>query len=71
MQQITLTKRQAQVVGLLAQGLTHKEIARKLFIEKRTVQNHVENAKRRNKTRNCVDLCVYAAVQGAISLEKV
>lgn len=71
MKKITLTERQAQIVGLLAQGRTQKEIARTLFISLSTVETHIENAKRRNESRNCVDLCVYAALQGVVSLGAV
>lgn len=68
MREIVLTERQAQIVGLLAQGRTQKEIARTLFISLSTVETHIENAKRRNDSRNCVDLCVYAAMQGKLDL---
>lgn len=40
-QDITLTKRQEEVAGLKAWGASDKEIASKLFISKRTVENHV------------------------------
>lgn len=68
MKSIHLSPRQAQVVSLLAQGYQQKEIARKLFISQHTVEHHIETAKRQNQTRNCVDLCVYAALQGKLDL---
>lgn len=38
-----LTLREAEIVGLVAQGFTNKEIARQLFIQLPTVKNHVHN----------------------------
>jgi DNA-binding NarL/FixJ family response regulator len=38
-----LTKREAEVLGLLAEGLEHDEIARKLFISPKTVGTHIEH----------------------------
>ena len=68
MKSIRLTPRQAQVLSLLAQGFVQKEIARTLYISQHTVESHIETAKRVNQTRNCVDLCVYAALQGKLNL---
>ena len=38
-----LTKREAEVVGLVAQGLTNREIASRLFLSPTTVRTHLEN----------------------------
>jgi two-component system nitrate/nitrite response regulator NarL len=38
-----LTARERQIVQLIAEGLSNKEIARRLFIEVATVKNHVHN----------------------------
>lgn len=38
-----LTKRERQVAGLVAQGLSNRQIAAKLVISQRTAQGHVEN----------------------------
>lgn len=39
----TLTKREEQIVGLLSQGLTNKEIAKQLGIMEDTVKKHLQN----------------------------
>jgi DNA-binding NarL/FixJ family response regulator len=39
----TLTSREAEVLTLIEQGCSNKEIARRLFIEVATVKNHVHN----------------------------
>jgi anti-anti-sigma factor len=39
--QVALTKRQREILGLLDEGLTSKQIARRLWISPATVRNHV------------------------------
>jgi DNA-binding NarL/FixJ family response regulator len=39
----TLTTREAEVLALIQEGCSNKEIARRLFIEVATVKNHVHN----------------------------
>lgn len=38
-----LTAREIEVLGMVAEGLTNKEIASKLFISEKTVKNHITN----------------------------
>jgi two-component system nitrate/nitrite response regulator NarL len=46
-----LTKREAEVVGLIDHGLSNKEIARQLGIEMATVKNHVHNVLKKLNAR--------------------
>lgn len=43
MREATLTKREEQVAELLAWGATKKEIAQRLYVSVRTVENHARN----------------------------
>jgi DNA-binding CsgD family transcriptional regulator len=39
-----LTEREREVLGLVAQGLTNREVARRLFVSSATVRTHLEHA---------------------------
>lgn len=59
-----LTEREAQVVRLVARGLTDKEIAAQLFISPRTVDGHLRNIFNKVGVGNRVALAAYAAQMG-------
>jgi len=40
---INLTSRELEIINLIAEGLTNKDIAQRLFIETQTVKNHIHN----------------------------
>jgi DNA-binding NarL/FixJ family response regulator len=48
----------------VAKGLSYKEIASRLFLSHRTVQNHVQNTLRKLQLHNRVQLGRYAIDQG-------
>lgn len=50
-----LTKRQLEILGLLSQGLTNKEIAEKIFLSTRTVDMHVSHILERLNCRSRVE----------------
>lgn len=62
-----LTPRERQIVKLIAEGKTSKEIAGLLFISIHTVNNHRKNIKSKLKIRKNADLVKYAIEQGYIS----
>lgn len=55
-----LTPREAQVLGLIAQGLTNKEIAEQLVISVATVERHISNLYRKIDARGRADATAYA-----------
>ena len=40
---VALTRRELEVADLVAEGLTNREIASRLFVSERTAQNHVQH----------------------------
>ena len=59
-----LTERETEVLRLVAKGLSYKQIAERLFLSHRTVQNHVQNTLRKLQMHNRVELTRYAIEQG-------
>ncbi len=55
-----LTARQCEILGLLAEGLTAPEIARRLFISVETVRTHHRNLLRKLGLHNKAELIRYA-----------
>ncbi|WP_203338147.1 response regulator [Nocardioides limicola] len=60
----TLTDRETEVLRLVAKGLSYKQIAERLVVSHRTVQNHVQNTLRKLQLHNRVELTRYAIEQG-------
>ena len=59
-----LTDRETEVLRLVAKGLSYKQIAERLFLSHRTVQNHVQNTLRKLQLHNRVQLVRYAIEKG-------
>jgi DNA-binding NarL/FixJ family response regulator len=59
-----LTDRETEVLRLVAKGLSYKQIAERLVLSHRTVQNHVQNTLRKLQLHNRVQLVRYAIEQG-------
>ena len=59
-----LTERETEVLRLVAKGLSYKQIAQRLVISHRTVQNHVQNTLQKLQLHNRVELVRYAIEQG-------
>ena len=61
-----LTRREAQILALIAEGHTAREIAEQLVISPRTVDRHRENLLDKLELRNRVELTRYAIRVGLI-----
>jgi DNA-binding NarL/FixJ family response regulator len=59
-----LTERETEVLRLVAKGLSYKQIATRLGLSHRTVQNHVQNTLGKLQLHNRVELTRYAIEQG-------
>jgi DNA-binding NarL/FixJ family response regulator len=68
---IVLSDREIQVIELVAAGLTNHDIAEKLEISKRTVDNHISNILTKTHTDNRVALVRWALEWGKVCLDNI
>jgi DNA-binding NarL/FixJ family response regulator len=61
-----LSKREAEVLHLIAQGFTNAEIAEKLFTSRRTIESHRQNLLDKTGAKNTATLIVYGISKGLI-----
>jgi DNA-binding NarL/FixJ family response regulator len=54
-----LTDRELQIIKLIVQECSNKQIAEQLFISERTVETHRKNIFRKTETKNIVGLIKY------------
>jgi len=62
-----LTSREAEVLGLLAAGMTNKEIAERLVLSVSTVERHIANIYAKLNLRSRVDATRYALRHGLVA----
>ena len=55
-----LTAREIEVIGLVVDGLSNREIGRSLGVQEQTVKNHVARIMDKLKVRNRVELALKA-----------
>jgi NarL family two-component system response regulator LiaR len=63
-----LTEREAEVLSLVAQGLTNQEVADRLCVSERTVRTHVSNILSKLHLANRTQAALYALRKGFASL---
>jgi NarL family two-component system response regulator LiaR len=65
-----LTDREAEVLILVARGLSNQDIADKLVISERTVRTHVSNILSKLQLANRTQAALYALKEGLTSLDE-
>jgi DNA-binding NarL/FixJ family response regulator len=65
----TLTPREQEVMRLLAEGLSHREVGEKLFISPKTVENHRSSIMNKLGLGSSHELIRYAARLGLIDVD--
>lgn len=65
---LSLTRREIEVLQLLAEGLSNKEIGDRLFVSERTIVGHKSNLMAKTNTKNTVSLLAYAIRNGLIEI---
>jgi DNA-binding NarL/FixJ family response regulator len=61
-----LSKREIEVLRLIAEGLTNTEIADKLFTSKRTIESHRQSLLEKTLSNNTATLIRYAVLNGLV-----
>ncbi len=64
-----LTPREKQILQMVAEGVTSKDIAEKLDISKRTVEHHRANMMKKLNIKRVADLIKYAISKGYVAEE--
>ena len=64
----TLSAREREILGLIAQGLTGEEVAEHLVLSSETIKTHIRNAMTKLEAKNRVHAIAIALREGQISL---
>lgn len=64
----TLSRREQEVAALVAEGLTNRVIAQRMFISERTVDGHLEHIREKLGVSNRAQVAAWFVAQGATSL---
>ncbi|QPH41437.1 response regulator transcription factor [Pedobacter endophyticus] len=63
---LNISKREIEILGLIAEGLTNGEIAEKMFTSKRTIEGNRQNLLDKTGKRNTAALITFAVRNGII-----
>jgi DNA-binding NarL/FixJ family response regulator len=64
-----LTRRETEVLGLLAQGLSNKEIAAVLWLSERTIERHITSLYRKIEVQRRSEATAYALHHGLVATD--
>ncbi|MFD2513297.1 response regulator [Pontibacter locisalis] len=64
-----LSKRELEVLSLIAEGYTNVEIANKLYTSKRTIETHRQNILEKTHAKNTANLIKYAIENNIIGID--
>ena len=67
----TLSDREIEIIELVTAGLTNEDIANRLEISKRTVDNHISNTLKKTGVENRVALVRWAVQWGKVCLDDI
>ena len=62
-----LSRREREVAAMVANGLTNKQIADRLFISERTAEGHVERIRNKLGVRSRTEVATWAVTHGLVS----
>ena len=65
----SLTAREQEVMGMVAEGLSANEISERLFISPKTVENHRSSIMRKLDLHSTIEIARYAAKLGIIDID--
>jgi DNA-binding NarL/FixJ family response regulator len=65
---IKISDREKEILELICKGMTNKDIAEKLFLSPRTIDNHRANMLAKTKTKNSAELIAFAVKNGIIDV---
>lgn len=63
-----LSKREAQVLQLVAVGRENRDIARELFVSSNTVANHIQSILRKTRSANRTEAAAFAMQNGLLNV---
>jgi two-component system NarL family response regulator len=64
-----LTEREMEVLGLVAQGMNNRDIAKELFISENTVKNHIRNILEKLHLHSRMEAVVYAVREKLLEIK--
>ncbi|HEX3032105.1 MAG TPA: response regulator transcription factor [Bacillota bacterium] len=68
---LPLTKRELEVVSLLAKGYGDKKIAEILVISEKTVRNHIRNVRQKIRVKTRTQVVLFAVQAGLVNIDEI